>query len=63
MGQTKTDENLKKEKAIQILNNKKANLQCSRCGNNSFSILDGYYNYTVQNKPEIHTFSTSGISA
>lgn len=34
--------NIKKEEVIKALTEKKAVLPCSRCGCNSFTVLDGY---------------------
>lgn len=37
-----------KEKIIKALDERGAKLPCPRCGNNSFTLLDGYFNQTIQ---------------
>ena len=37
-----------KERIIQALDDRGAKLPCPRCGNNSFTLLDGYFNQTIQ---------------
>ncbi len=37
-----------KEKIIKSLDERGAKLPCPRCGNNSFTLLDGYFNQTIQ---------------
>ena len=37
-----------KEKIIKVLDEKGAKLPCPRCGNNNFTLLDGYFNQTIQ---------------
>ena len=37
-----------KEKIINILDERGAKLPCPRCGNNNFTLLDGYFNQTIQ---------------
>jgi len=37
-----------KQKIIKALEERGARLPCPRCGNNSFTLLDGYFNQTVQ---------------
>jgi len=36
------------KRIIKALEDKGAKLPCPRCGNNSFTVLDGYFNQTVQ---------------
>ena len=38
----------KKEKIIETLIERGATLPCPRCGNKSFTILDGYFNQSIQ---------------
>ena len=38
----------KKQKIIMALENRGATRPCPRCGNNSFTLLDGYFNQTIQ---------------
>jgi predicted nucleic-acid-binding Zn-ribbon protein len=40
--------NEQKEKIIQVLNERGAKLPCPRCGNNNFTLIDGYFNQTIQ---------------
>lgn len=37
-----------KKKIIENLQNRGANRPCSRCGNQTFTLIDGYFNQTVQ---------------
>lgn len=37
-----------KKKIIEALQKCGANLPCSRCGNQTFTLIDGYFNQTVQ---------------
>jgi ribosomal protein S27AE len=37
-----------KKRIIEALNEKGAKLPCPRCGNESFALLDGYFNHTLQ---------------
>lgn len=37
-----------KQRIIKALEEKGAKLPCPRCGNNSFMLLDGYFNQTIQ---------------
>ncbi len=37
-----------RQKVIQALNEKAATLPCPRCGNADFTLLDGYFNQTIQ---------------
>ena len=39
-----------KEKIVQKLNEKNATKPCHRCGQNSFSVLDGFSKITIQKK-------------
>ena len=38
----------KKREIIKALEERGAKLPCPRCGNNSFTLLDGYFNQTIQ---------------
>lgn len=40
--------NEKKQEIIKALEERGAKLPCPRCGNNSFNLLDGYFNQTIQ---------------
>ena len=40
--------NSDKQRIIEALKQAGAKLPCPRCGNNQFSLLDGYFNNTVQ---------------
>jgi len=40
--------NEKKQEIIKAIEERGANLPCPRCGNNSFTLLDGYFNQTIQ---------------
>jgi ribosomal protein L37E len=35
---------------IQALENRGARLPCPRCGNNNFSLIDGYFNHSFQSQ-------------
>lgn len=37
-----------KQKIIKALEERGARLPCPRCGNNNFTLLDGYFNQTIQ---------------
>lgn len=37
-----------KEKIIRVLNKRGAKLPCPRCRNDNFTLLDGYFNQTLQ---------------
>jgi len=37
-----------KQKIIKALEERGAMLPCPRCGNNNFTLLDGYFNQTIQ---------------
>jgi len=37
-----------KEKIIKVLDERGAKLPCPRCGNTNFTLLDGYFNQTIQ---------------
>jgi hypothetical protein len=39
-----------KQRIISVLRERNANLPCPRCGNNNFTLLDGYFNQTIQNE-------------
>lgn len=39
-----------KEKIIKALEERGAKLPCPRCGNKSFTLLDGYFNQTIQSE-------------
>ena len=41
-----------KDKIIKALMERGANLPCPRCGNNAFTLLDGYFNQIIQNEPK-----------
>ena len=47
MPQTQISDKKKKE-IVKALNERGAKLPCSRCGNDSFSLLPGYFNQTLQ---------------
>jgi ribosomal protein L37E len=38
----------KKQEIIKALEDRGAKLPCPRCGNQSFTLLDGYFNQTIQ---------------
>jgi ribosomal protein S27AE len=40
----------RQEEIIRKLEEKGAKLPCPRCGNGSFTIVDGYFNQTLQNE-------------
>jgi len=37
-----------KEKIVEVLNKKKAISPCPRCENNTFTLMDGYFNQVLQ---------------
>lgn len=37
-----------KQQIIKALDERGAKLPCPRCGNNNFTLLDGYFNQTIQ---------------
>jgi len=37
-----------KERILQALEDRGVKLPCPRCGNSSFTLLDGYFNQTIQ---------------
>jgi ribosomal protein L37E len=37
-----------KNKIVKALEERGAKLPCPRCGNNAFTLLDGYFNQTIQ---------------
>ena len=39
-----------KQRIIKALEDRGAKLPCPRCGNNSFVLLDGYFNQTMQSE-------------
>jgi ribosomal protein L37E len=41
-----------KDKIIKVLTERGANLPCPRCGNNAFTLLDGYFNQIIQEEPK-----------
>jgi predicted nucleic-acid-binding Zn-ribbon protein len=41
-----------KDKIIKVLAERGANLPCPRCGNNAFTLLDGYFNQIIQEEPK-----------
>ena len=41
-----------KDAIIKALSERGANLPCPRCGNNSFTLLDGYFNQIIQDEPK-----------
>jgi hypothetical protein len=41
-----------KDKIIKALSEHGANLPCPRCGNEAFTLLDGYFNQIIQNEPK-----------
>ena len=49
-----------KEKIVKVLNERGAKLPCPRCGNNNFTLLDGYFNQTIQT--ELKGISIGGPS-
>lgn len=50
----------KKEEIIRALNKKRVRLPCPRCGNSSFTLIDGYFNVLIQN--DLNIFNISGPS-
>jgi len=40
-----------KDKIIKVLTERGANLPCPRCGNDAFTLLDGYFNQIIQETP------------
>lgn len=40
-----------KDKIIKALTERGANLPCPRCGNDAFTLLDGYFNQIIQETP------------
>lgn len=40
----------KKQEIVKVLNERGATRPCPRCGNESFSLLDGYFNQTIQSE-------------
>lgn len=40
-----------KDKIIKALADRGANLPCPRCGNDDFTLLDGYFNQIIQAEP------------
>jgi ribosomal protein L37E len=41
-----------KDAIIKALSERGANLPCPRCGNNAFTLLDGYFNQIIQDEPK-----------
>jgi ribosomal protein L37E len=41
-----------KDAIIKVLSERGANLPCPRCGNNAFTLLDGYFNQVIQDEPK-----------
>jgi ribosomal protein L37E len=41
-----------KDAIIKALSERGANLPCPRCGNNAFTLLDGYFNQVIQDEPK-----------
>ena len=41
-----------KDKIIQALTDRGAKLPCPRCGNDTFTLLDGYFNQIIQPEPK-----------
>ncbi|MGD1120249.1 MAG: hypothetical protein ABR886_12345 [Dehalococcoidales bacterium] len=41
-----------KDQIIKALSERGANLPCPRCGNNAFTLLDGYFNQIIQEEPQ-----------
>ncbi len=50
----------KKAEIIRILNERGVTLPCPRCGNPSFTLIDGYFNEMIQ--PDINTLNIGGPS-
>jgi len=49
-----------KQRIIKALEERGAKLPCPRCGNNNFTLLDGYFNQTIQ--PEANGIVIGGPS-
>jgi ribosomal protein S27AE len=43
---------IQKDKIIKALGERGANLPCPRCGNEAFTLLDGYFNQGIQSDPK-----------
>jgi ribosomal protein L37E len=43
---------VRKDGIIKALTDRGANLPCPRCGNNTFTLLDGYFNQVIQEDPK-----------
>ena len=41
-----------KDEIIKALTERGASLPCPRCGNNAFTLLDGYFNQVIQEEPK-----------
>jgi len=41
-----------KDAIIKALSDRGASLPCPRCGNNAFTLLDGYFNQIIQDEPK-----------
>lgn len=41
-----------KDKIIKALTERGASLPCPRCGNDAFTLLDGYFNQVIQEDPK-----------
>jgi hypothetical protein len=41
-----------KDKLIKTVKDRGANMPCPRCGNDSFTLLDGYFNQIIQEEPK-----------
>lgn len=50
----------KKVEIIRALNEKHVQLPCPRCGNSSFTLIDGYFNEMIQ--PNVNTLNIGGPS-
>jgi hypothetical protein len=50
-----------KQKIVETLNSKGARLPCPRCGNTSFTLLDGYFEQPIQSEL-VSRFIISGPS-
>ena len=51
---------LEKDEIIQKLIEKGANKPCPRCGNDAFTLIDGYFNQTIQDS--VSGFVVGGAS-
>lgn len=51
---------VKKKEIIKALDDRGARLPCPRCGNQQFTLIDGYFNQTVQ--PELKGLVLGGPS-